>query len=204
VYKNGAETQSIGAKELVSVWLRISLLSFGGGTSTLALIRREFSEKRELVSEAEFSRTWAICQLAPGINLVALAVLLGRRVAGKMGVAVSMLGLLGPSVLITVLLTAGYAGLRDSPEMKHAMVAVLPAIAGVGMATAVKMIGPVREQLLRAGRACYLLHAALFIAIAACAVLGSKTLWLLLASATVGAILSVVTKRQDEAVPSEV
>jgi len=186
VHKNRAEPHTIRARELTVVWLRISLLSFGGGTSTLALIRREFSEKRQLISEAEFSRTWALCQLAPGINLVALAILLGHRLARGWGVAVSMLGLLGPSVLVTIVLAAGYSQLRASPEMKHAMVTVLPAIAGVGMATAVKMVLPVREQLLKAGRACYLLHAALFVAVGVCALLGSKTLWLLLASAAVG------------------
>ena len=76
--------------ELLRSWLRVSLQSFGGGTATLALIRQEFVTKHEWISEDRFLRDWALCQLAPGINLVALSILIGKRTRGGPGVLISL------------------------------------------------------------------------------------------------------------------
>ena len=201
IHRNPEEAISLAA--LSAKWLRISILSFGGGTSTLALIRHEFIEKRHLISDAEFTRDWALCQLAPGINLVAVAILLGYRLGGIPGAAVSLLGLLTPSVFLTLVLTALYVRIRDTPVIKHALLAVMPMIAGIGMATAVKMAIPVRENLIKAGRPCYWLHAALFVLIVVAAIKEVRTVWVLIGAAVVGAILSMALKRREEAVPSE-
>jgi chromate transporter len=130
-------------------WLAVGAQSFGGGAATLALIRRGFVEDRRWISDEEFTRYWAICQLAPGINLVSFAILIGRRLGGAGGVFAALAGMLLPSAAITVAMTAGYAGIRDSDQVKAALRAVIPVTVGLGLATAIKMAIP----LIAAGRA---------------------------------------------------
>jgi chromate transporter len=123
-------------------WLTVGLQSFGGGMATLALIRRGFVEDRAWITEEEFTRFWAICQLAPGINLISFAILIGRRLGGAAGIAVALSGMLLPSAAITVAMTAVYASIRESAEVKAALGAVIPTTVGLGLATAIKMAAP--------------------------------------------------------------
>jgi len=141
---------SLGA--LLRVWLRLGLQSFGGGAATLALIRREVVERHGWVTDAEFVRDWALCQIAPGTNLFGLTILIGRRLAGWPGVCVSLVGLLLPSVGITVALTACYAHFRGLPVVQAALRGVIPATVGLGVLTAYQMALPLLAVARREGR----------------------------------------------------
>ncbi len=97
-----------GIWRLFFIWGSIGLQSFGGGASTLLLIRQAFIEKHAWVEEEEFLRFWSLCLMAPGINLIGLTILIGRKLGGVRGVVASLTGLLLPSAVITCLLTAGF------------------------------------------------------------------------------------------------
>lgn len=140
---------------LLRVWLLLGLQSFGGGAATLTLIRREVVERRGWVTDAEFVRDWALCQIAPGINLLGLTILIGRRLAGLPGIGVALLGLLLPSVTITVLLTACYAHFRDLPAVQAALRGVIPATVGLGLLTAYQLALPLLSIARREGKKSY-------------------------------------------------
>jgi chromate transporter len=127
---------------LLWIWLGIGAQSFGGGSATLYLIRRVTVERHGWLSDEEFTRFWAFCQIAPGINLLCLTVLIGWRIAGAAGVALCLLGLLLPSVTITVLLAAFYAGLRVLPAVQAALRGVIPATIGLGLLMSLRMARP--------------------------------------------------------------
>src|SRR5438067_9367000 len=78
---------------LLRIWAGIGLQSFGGGASTLLLIQRTFVEERAWVGADEMGRLWNLCLLTPGINLLALTVLLGRKLGGTWGIVASLVGL---------------------------------------------------------------------------------------------------------------
>ncbi len=104
----------------------------------LYLIRREFVERRGWMSHREFLEDWALSKLSLGINQIALAGLIGTRVAGGRGVLVSLVALLVPSAAITLAMTAVYAGVRDEPLVRAALSGAAPLTAGmvVGIAFA--------------------------------------------------------------------
>src|SRR5579872_4807375 len=83
---------ALSSWRLLCIWLAVGVQSFGGGGTTLVLIRRAAVEQYGWLSAAEFTRQWGLCQMAPGINLLALVILLGRRVAGMRGIALGLLG----------------------------------------------------------------------------------------------------------------
>lgn len=124
------------------VWFTLGVQSFGGGTATLALIRRAVVEQYGWISEAEFTRIWALVQVAPGINLLALTILIGRRTGGARGIGIAMLGLLLPSVTITTLLAAGYAHIEKLPAVQAALKGIIPATVGIGLLTGLNMARP--------------------------------------------------------------
>ena len=152
---------------LFRVWLSLGLQSFGGGAATLALIRRAAVDTHGWVSEAEFTRFWSLVQIAPGINLLALTILIGRRTGGAKGIALATAGLLLPSAAVTVALTASYQRVQDTPLVRDALHGIIPATVGLGLLTAWQIARPALLQSRREGRGNLAVSLALLLASAA-------------------------------------
>jgi chromate transporter len=157
----------------------------GGGTSTLLLIRRLAVDRERWLSAREFGEAWALSQLSPGIHLVALAGLIGRRAAGTRGVVAAVAGMMIPAAAITVALTAGYSVIAASPIARAALAGVAPVTGGMTIATAALLV----RASARHGRA----HLAIDIAVSvgfvvAAAFLGVPTLAAIGAGALIGAV----------------
>ena len=138
--------------EVFKVWLALGLQSFGGGSSTLFLIRRAMVTERGWVDEDEFLRFWSLVQIAPGINLIAMSILLGNRVGGAAGIAACVLGLLVPSAAITVLLTAVFSSVQSLPAVQAALRGIVPAAAGLSLALGLDMAKPLFRRSRSEGR----------------------------------------------------
>ena len=149
--------------KLFGIWFLLGLQSFGGGGAMLTLIRRTVIERYSWLTEEEFTRDWALCQVCPGINLTAFTILIGRRIAGGAGAVVCLVGLLLPSVACTILLTAWYSALRDSPMMKAALKAIVPASVGLGILSAYEVARPVVRESAQEGRGWLLLALTLLV-----------------------------------------
>ncbi len=119
------------AWKLFRIWAIIGLQSFGGGASTTLLIQRAFIDKHRLMTMEEFTRFWSLCVMSPGINLVALTVLIGRKFAGIAGIIASLAGLLVPSATITCLLAAGFKLIQSSAAVQAILHGIIPATAGI-------------------------------------------------------------------------
>ena len=117
--------------QLFRIWASVGLQSFGGGASTTFLIQRAFIEKHKWLSMEEFTHLWNLCILTPGINLIALTVLIGRKLGGAWGIAISLAGLLLPSAIITCLLTVGFKSVENLPAVQAILRGVVPATGGI-------------------------------------------------------------------------
>ncbi len=120
-----------GKWQLFRIWASIGLQSFGGGASTTLLIQRAFIEKHKWLSMEEFTHLWNLCILTPGINLIALTILIGRKLGGPWGIAISLAGLLLPSAGITCLLTVGFKTVENLPAVQAILRGVVPATGGI-------------------------------------------------------------------------
>lgn len=136
--------------KLFFTWLLMGIQSFGGGTSTFILMH-EACIKNGWLSEEEFVRDWALAQIAPGINLSKLTILIGHRLRGWPGLLVTTAGLLAPSALVTILMTAGFTVIRNQPVVQAAMRGILPATIGLSLAMGVKMGQPVLAKSYKEG-----------------------------------------------------
>lgn len=128
------------------IWLSIGLQSFGGGAATLTLIRRAAVETYGWISESDFTRAWSLVQLAPGINLLALTILVGRKAHGAAGSLLALAGLLVPSASVTVAITAMYTRIANSPYVTSSLHLVIPATVGLGLYTASQIVRPIWKQ----------------------------------------------------------
>ena len=175
--------------QLLRIWFGIGLQSFGGGAATLYLIRRVAVEQHRWVTEEEFGHYWGICQIAPGINILGLVILIGFRVSGAIGMALALIGLLLPSAAITVVLTAVYASIKEQPLVQAAIRGVLPATVGLGVLLMYGMVKPPILASRAEGRASLLLSVAVLLGCAA--VVGLAHLSVLAALWGAGAVVAL-------------
>ena len=124
---------------LFRTWLGLGLQSFGGGTTTLVLIRRSVTVQHDWLSDEEFNRNWALCQMTPGVNIIGLTVLIGYQLAGIGGIGVCLFGLLLPSAFMTAALTAGYLAIHSESWVVGALAGIVPATIGLGFVNACQM-----------------------------------------------------------------
>jgi chromate transporter len=158
---------------LLRIWVVIGLQSFGGGSSTLLLIQQAFTEKHRWLTMEEFARYWNLCIMTPGINLVAVTVLIGRKLGGLGGVIVSLLGLLLPSATITALIAAGFKEVERLALVQQMLNGVIPATAGVTMLVALNFARPLFQEGKREGLPTLMLSL-VFIALVALALIVFK------------------------------
>jgi chromate transporter len=136
--------------DIFSTLLVIGVQSFGGGASTFFLMHQACIDHGWL-DEDGFLRAWALAQIAPGINLLKLTILVGYRLRGWAGVFAGASGMLLPSALVTVLMTAGFSSIRGQPLVQAAMRGILPATIGLSLAMAFQMGLPLLGRAHREG-----------------------------------------------------
>jgi chromate transporter len=149
--------------DILMTWLSIGIQSFGGGSTTLYLIRQACIT-RGWLTEAEFAKDWALVQISPGINLIKITAVIGYQLRGWPGLIAAIAGLLLPSATITVLMTAGFTIIRDWPFVKAAMRGVIPATIGISVGLGIQMAQPPLSHARRAGRVSVIVQLALLAA----------------------------------------
>ena len=95
--------------DLVRVFLRIGLLSFGGPAGQIALMHRELVEDRNWVSEADYLHALNFCHLLPGPEAQQLATWIGWRLHGWRGGLAAGLLFVIPGALVILGLSILYA-----------------------------------------------------------------------------------------------
>lgn len=132
------ETPSVA--RLYRVFLRIGMLSFGGGS--LMWSQRVLVEQLRWHSHAEFLNAVSLCQVLPGPNLPNLAVIVGGQYRGAAGAAAALAG--ATLVPLVILLTAGllYFHYNDVSLVQAALTGMSAGAAGTACATAIKLAQP--------------------------------------------------------------
>jgi chromate transporter len=149
-----------GTWQLLRLWTIIGLQSFGGGASTTFLIQRTFIEKYNYLTAEEFTHFWSLCIPTPGINLVAVTILIGRRLGGAWGVLASLAGLLLPSAVITCALAAIYKQIEHLPAVQAIIRGVIPATGAIMLLVAFNFAAPMLHKSFKEGRRSLLANSA--------------------------------------------
>jgi chromate transporter len=125
-------------REVLAVFLRLGLTSFGGPVAHLGYFREEFVRRRRWLDDASYADLVALCQFLPGPASSQVGIAVGLTRAGYAGALAAWIGFTLPSALIMVLVGYGVgaldiAGSGTLRGLKAAAVAVV-AQAVLGMA----------------------------------------------------------------------
>ena len=93
-----------------SVWLRISLLSFGGPAGQIAVMHRILIEEKRWISEDRFLHALNYCMLLPGPEAQQLATYIGWLMHRTLGGLIAGILFIIPGAIVILLLSILYAG----------------------------------------------------------------------------------------------
>lgn len=96
-------------QELLRVFARIGLLSFGGPAGQIALMHRELVEERQWINEEQYLHALNFCHLLPGPEAQQLATWVGWKLHGVRGGLTAGLLFIGPGALIILAFATIYA-----------------------------------------------------------------------------------------------
>ncbi|KIL40068.1 chromate transporter [Gordoniibacillus kamchatkensis] len=118
---------------------KIGLLSFGGGFSMLPLIRHE-TLAHGWLNESGFAEAVSVAGMAPGPIALNSAIFIGYRTAGLVGSVFAALGMLLPSVVVIVLLTAFLRRVHEHRIVRAIFYGLRPAVAALIVYAAYRLI----------------------------------------------------------------
>ena len=161
----GDQVQRAAPRSRADLFRSFTWLALQGFGGVIAVVERELVERKRWLSLEEFAEDWAVAQTLPGPNVVNLSLMIGERSFGLSGALAALAGLLAMPLVLVVTLATLAAGMADVPAVDGAMRGMGAVAAGLIAATALKLAGTLRTNVM-GGVACSIFGAATFVAIA--------------------------------------
>ena len=124
--------------KLFLIFLKIGAVSFGGGYGMISLIR-ESVISNNWMTEQEFLNFIAVSESTPGPLAVNMATFVGSSQGGIIGSAVATLGVVLPSFIIILIISAVLKNLMKYAGVEAFLSGVRPCIVALILGTAVIM-----------------------------------------------------------------
>jgi len=118
-------------REVVSVFLRLGVVAFGGPAAHIAMMREELVRRRRWVSDAQFIDLLGITNLIPGPNSTEMAIHLGYLRAGVWGLVLGGVCFIVPAMLIVMALAWAYVRWGGLPVATGVLYGVKPVIIAI-------------------------------------------------------------------------
>ena len=118
-------------REVVSVFLRLGVVAFGGPAAHIAMMREELVRRRRWVSDAQFIDLLGITNLIPGPNSTKMAIHLGYLRAGAWGLVLGGVCFIVPAMLIVMALAWAYVRWGGLPVATGVLYGVKPVIIAI-------------------------------------------------------------------------
>ncbi|MBQ6392378.1 MAG: chromate transporter [Eubacterium sp.] len=109
---------------LFITFARIGGFTFGGGYAMLPMLQKEVVENRHWATEEELMDYYAVGQCTPGIIAVNTATFVGYKKKGIIGGIAATLGVVAPSLVIIMIITAFIKNFAQLEMVQHALAGV--------------------------------------------------------------------------------
>jgi chromate transporter len=139
--------------DLFVVWLRAAAQAVGGGGGSLLSSYNSIVVTRRWISPAAWAECWGICQVVPGVNIIAMALLTGSRLAGARGAGASLVGLVIPGVVAVLVTTALYTRVQGAHLVHSGLHGLVAAAAAATVLASWRVGSPVMRASAAHGRA---------------------------------------------------
>ncbi|MCX7918090.1 MAG: chromate transporter [bacterium] len=118
-------------RQLFIVFLKIGILSVGGGYAMLAVMERELVTRKQWITHDEFLDACTVGQSSPGVMITNIGAFIAYRLHGIPGLLTAIAGLVTPAFLIVLLLASVYYHTANLENIRAMLTGVAPAVVGM-------------------------------------------------------------------------
>ncbi len=134
--------------EVLRVFLKLGITSFGGPVAHLGYFRTEFVKHRKWLDDKTYADLVALCQFLPGPASSQVGIAVGLLRAGYAGALAAWFGFTLPSALVMVLFAYGVGALGDAVGggWLHGLRVVAVAVVAQAVLGMMRTLAPDRER----------------------------------------------------------
>lgn len=168
--------------------LYISAFTFGGGFVIVTFMKRKFVEELHWIDEKEMLDMTALAQSSPGSIAVNIAILIGWKVAGFLGMVTAVLGTVIPPMVILSVISLFYEMFATNRYVSLVLKGMQSGVAAVILDVAVGLGQKVWQSK-------QWVHIVVMVAaFAATFFFNINVVWIILAAAVIGIIAALLTQ----------
>ena len=168
--------------------LYISAFTFGGGFVIITFMKRKFVDELHWIDDQEMLDLTALAQSSPGAIAVNAAILVGWHVGGFLGMLVAVIGTILPPIIILSVISFFYAVFITNPYVAIVLKGMQAGVAAVIL----DVVFNLGSGVLKTKSVIHIL--VMIVAFAATFFFGVNVVYIILAAALVGIIVSVYKK----------
>jgi chromate transporter len=117
--------------EVAALFLKLGLIAFGGPAAHIAMMRQEVVQRRRWLDEQEFLDLLGASNLIPGPTSTELAIYLGYRRAGPVGLLLAGVLFILPAMVLVLAFAWAYVQYGSSPQVGGVLYGIKPVIIAV-------------------------------------------------------------------------
>lgn len=117
--------------EVISLFLKLGVTSFGGPAAHIALMHEETVNRKKWINDEEFLDLLGATNLIPGPNSTEMAIHLSYKRAGWKGLIFGGISFILPAVLIVIFLASLYLKYQTLPQMGQLLYGIKPVIIAI-------------------------------------------------------------------------
>ena len=136
-------------KNLIKLFLStlyLSAFTFGGGYVIVTLMKKKFVDEYEWIDNDEILDLTAIAQSAPGSMAVNAAIVLGYKLAGILGAAVSIVATVIPPFITILIISLFYNMFHDNLYITYLLLGMQAGVGAVIASVVYQMVAAMLEK----------------------------------------------------------
>jgi chromate transporter len=126
--------------DLLWTFIKIGVMTFGGGYAMIPVLERELISKKGWTNLEEVMDYYTIAQVTPGIIAVNVSTFIGYKRKGPVGGVISTLGFLLPGVTLMAVISLFIKQFAEYPAVQHAFTGIRVAVGALILDTVIKLL----------------------------------------------------------------
>lgn len=116
-------------KQIFIAFFRSGILGYGGGPSSIPLVKKEVVDTFKWMDSDEFGDILALANALPGPINTKMAGYIGYRVGGVLGLLNAIFASILPTIILMIILLNALNTYKDQPWVRGMSMAVVPVVA---------------------------------------------------------------------------
>lgn len=176
--------------QILLSFMKIGVVTFGGGYAMIPIIENETSTKRKWISGEDLLDVVAISESTPGPIAICAATFIGYKVAGIIGAFMATLGVVLPSFVIIYIISIFLKEFSTYDIVKYAFTGIRAGVLALIIKAVVSMFKKAPKHILA--------YTIMAIAFALVVIFSANVLVIILSSAVIGIVASIIARKRGK------